>query len=36
MTMDFKRPPASALPRNLEVGDRITFEFYMESETSLN
>jgi membrane fusion protein, copper/silver efflux system len=29
MTMEFKRPPASALPRNLEVGDRIMFEFYM-------
>jgi len=29
MTMEFKRPPASALPRNLEVGDRITFEFYV-------
>ncbi|MDP3857728.1 MAG: efflux RND transporter periplasmic adaptor subunit [Stagnimonas sp.] len=32
MTMDFKRPPPSALPRNLEVGDRITFEFYMGTE----
>jgi Cu(I)/Ag(I) efflux system membrane fusion protein len=29
MTMDFKLPPRSALPRNLEVGDRIIFEFYM-------
>ncbi len=29
MTMEFKRPPASALPRNLEVGDRISFEFYL-------
>jgi len=32
MTMDFKQPPRSALPRNLEVGDRITFEFYMGDE----
>ena len=32
MTMEFKRPPASALPRNLEVGDRITFEFYMSPD----
>ncbi|MBX3587459.1 MAG: efflux RND transporter periplasmic adaptor subunit [Ramlibacter sp.] len=32
MTMDFKRPPASQLPRNLEVGDRVTFEFYMGTD----
>jgi len=32
MTMDFKLPPSSALPRNLEVGDRITFEFYMDKD----
>ncbi|ROZ78261.1 efflux RND transporter periplasmic adaptor subunit [Ramlibacter sp. WS9] len=32
MTMDFKLPPAGAMPRNLEVGDRITFEFYMGAE----
>ena len=32
MTMDFKRPPPDALPRNLDVGDRITFEFYMGTE----
>ena len=32
MTMDFKRPQPSALPRNLAVGDRITFEFYMGTE----
>ena len=32
MTMEFKRPPASALPHNLEVGDRITFEFYIGAE----
>ena len=29
MTMEFKRPPPSALPRNLEVGGRVTFEFFM-------
>jgi membrane fusion protein, copper/silver efflux system len=29
MTMEFKRPPPSALPRNLRVGDGITFEFIM-------
>jgi Cu(I)/Ag(I) efflux system membrane fusion protein len=29
MTMEFKRPPPSALPRNLQVGDSITFEFFM-------
>jgi Cu(I)/Ag(I) efflux system membrane fusion protein len=32
MTMDFKLPPAKDLPRNLEAGDRITFEFYMDAE----
>lgn len=32
MTMDFKPPPPSALPRNLQAGDRITFEFYMDAE----
>ncbi len=32
MTMDFKQPPRSALPRNLEVGDRVTFEFYMGTD----
>ena len=32
MTMDFKMPPPAALPRNLEVGDRITFEFYMDTD----
>jgi membrane fusion protein, copper/silver efflux system len=32
MTMDFKPPPPSALPRNLQAGDRIAFEFYMDSE----
>lgn len=29
MTMDFKRPPASQMPRNLQAGDRVAFEFYM-------
>ena len=28
MTMDFKLPP-SGLPRNVERGDRVSFEFYM-------
>jgi Cu(I)/Ag(I) efflux system membrane fusion protein len=32
MTMEFKRPPASALPPTLKVGDRITFEFYMGAD----
>jgi len=32
MTMDFKSPPAAALPRNLEPGDRIDFEFYIDAE----
>lgn len=32
MTMDFKQPPKSALPRNLQPGDRVTFEFYMAKE----
>ena len=29
MTMEFKLPPPNALPRNLQVGDSITFEFIM-------
>jgi Cu(I)/Ag(I) efflux system membrane fusion protein len=32
MTMDFKAPPAKDLPRNLEVGDRVAFEFYIDAE----
>ena len=32
MTMDFKSPPPKDLPRNLAVGDRVTFEFYMGTE----
>jgi Cu(I)/Ag(I) efflux system membrane fusion protein len=32
MTMDFKLPPPAAMPRNLEVGDRVTFEFYMDAD----
>ena len=32
MTMDFKSPPPQALPRNLEAGDRISFEFYMDAD----
>ncbi|OOG36597.1 efflux RND transporter periplasmic adaptor subunit [Polaromonas sp. A23] len=32
MTMEFKSPPPSALPRNLEVGDRVSFEFYMGAD----
>jgi membrane fusion protein, copper/silver efflux system len=31
MTMDFKLP-ASGKPRNLEPGDRVNFEFYMDAE----
>ena len=31
MTMDFKRPP-KGLPRSLEAGDRVAFEFYMDSD----
>ena len=32
MTMAFKPPPAKDLPRNLEAGDRVSFEFYMDAE----
>lgn len=32
MTMDFKLPPARALPRNLQAGDRVSFEFYMGAD----
>jgi len=32
MTMDFKPPPAKDIPRNLGVGDRVTFEFYMDAD----
>jgi len=31
MTMDFKAP-AQGLPRNVQTGDRIRFEFYMDAE----
>ncbi len=31
MTMDFKLP-ASGKPRNLEPGDRVSFEFYMDAQ----
>jgi Cu(I)/Ag(I) efflux system membrane fusion protein len=31
MTMDFKLP-ASGKPRNLEAGDRVSFEFYMDAD----
>ncbi|WP_114968879.1 efflux RND transporter periplasmic adaptor subunit [Rhodoferax ferrireducens] len=31
MTMDFKLP-ASGKPRNLEQGDKVSFEFYMDAE----
>jgi len=31
MTMDFKLPPAGAL-RNVQVGDRVTFEFLVDKE----
>jgi Cu(I)/Ag(I) efflux system membrane fusion protein len=32
MTMDFKLPPADQLPRNLQPGDRVTFEFSMGTD----
>ncbi|MEO6319596.1 MAG: copper-binding protein, partial [Polaromonas sp.] len=32
MTMDFKLPPGGKLPRNLEAGDRVSFEFYIDAE----
>ncbi|WP_309683279.1 efflux RND transporter periplasmic adaptor subunit [Polaromonas sp.] len=32
MTMDFKQPPQQALPRNLQAGDRVSFEFYMDAD----
>lgn len=32
MTMDFKQPPKSALPRNIAVGDHVTFEFQMSTD----
>ena len=34
MTMEFKQPPKSALPRNLAVGDRVTFKFQMGTDGS--
>ena len=32
MTMEFKPPPPNALPRNLEKGDHVTIEFFMDKE----
>ncbi|MBA2676144.1 efflux RND transporter periplasmic adaptor subunit [Ramlibacter sp.] len=32
MTMDFKLPAAGPLPRNLRQGDRVGFEFYMDTD----
>jgi Cu(I)/Ag(I) efflux system membrane fusion protein len=32
MTMDFKPPPAAQLPRNLAAGDRVAFEFFMDTD----
>jgi Cu(I)/Ag(I) efflux system membrane fusion protein len=32
MTMEFKLPPAGALPRALKAGDPVTFEFYMDAD----
>ncbi len=32
MTMEFKPPPAKDLPRNMQPGDRVSFEFYMDAE----
>ena len=31
MTMDFK-PPQRGLPRGMAVGDRVSFEFYMDAQ----
>lgn len=31
MTMDFK-PPETGLPRNVQAGDKVTFEFFMDAE----
>jgi Cu(I)/Ag(I) efflux system membrane fusion protein len=30
MTMDFRLPPRNQLPRGLEAGDRVEFEFYLD------
>ena len=32
MTMDFKVPLKGGLPRHLEVGDQVSFEFYMDAD----
>lgn len=32
MTMDFKSPPSQALPRSLQAGDRVSFEFYIGAD----
>jgi len=32
MRMEFKSPPAKDLPRNLQAGDRVSFEFYMDTD----
>ena len=32
MTMDFK-PPERGLPRGLAVGDKVSFEFYMDAQS---
>jgi len=32
MTMDFKRAPSGAMPLNLQAGDRVRFEFYIDDE----
>ena len=32
MTMDFKTPPQQALPRTLQTGDRVSFEFYIDED----
>jgi Cu(I)/Ag(I) efflux system membrane fusion protein len=31
MTMDFKLPRTGA-PRNVQAGDRVTFEFFMDAD----
>ena len=32
MTMDFKQPAPQDLPKNLKVGSKVSFEFYMDAE----
>jgi Cu(I)/Ag(I) efflux system membrane fusion protein len=32
MTMEFKLPPAAAMPPNLKAGDTVNFEFRLETD----